>query len=107
MNSPRWHDGLGFALLKAGKGACGWVRCRGPSARAVRWARLGTQPGLRCSHWRTRPLAPTPLACNPRHRSSRFVRYPFAMEITFSEEAAALVRERGGTIAIDYIPPIG
>jgi len=29
------------------------------------------------------------------------------MDITFSEEAAALVRERGGTVAIDYIPPIG
>ena len=29
------------------------------------------------------------------------------MDITFSDEAAELVRERGGTIAIDYIPPIG
>jgi hypothetical protein len=33
-------------------------------------------------------------------------RYPEPVEITLSEEATALALDRGGTLALDFIPPI-
>jgi len=30
-----------------------------------------------------------------------------ALEIELTEEALALVRRRGGTMALDFIPPLG